>query len=1209
MRKVDLQDLPSLVYQLLVLASKGFSKKDVIEGVVGFFGEVGESKVSSIVRQVEGTVLLHVNFAVKQDPSLGQEVLGLVKSDVRAFNHFTVVVLLSIARVKRFSDGAIGILKNAVVTSYQEHMFTRDCKWLPDILKKDCLHNAKRVEQSVMRAINESNYGREHIVPSIVQFGFVLLEAVEEENNQQISNKDSLMGIEELGVQILKTLFDVHDMSRKEIIEQCKYRILSLKPQQCLPIIKFLGYLSRSYPYAMLEHVARLKDLLDYFTFMHGEISASLVTALLPVIKLSHDLQDYTILVVRKALFRREDTVRLSAISAIVNLILAEKQSSKDGISSLQESSSQASCSQQAEIPFGFRASLFQELSGLLQRCLSQQAKVKEIVYQGLIKFVLKDPLIAGSVFDFLQPHFLRFYHEDEDAHLNLSCCVKLESGKVFLDEPLDCLLSCVSWILLLQPHGRADLPSEYSLACFGFSLTQENEAGRVSCGEAFSNALSKLRKLLRNSNLKGLVDIVGQCQDSDLQSLEEDKSSYLASILSGIIEVLLNVIATELEKATDVKKVDLEKELIDFIDMHDSLESNACATKQGSSLKRATSRDTPQDALDKSDRDRKECIRSGSIILYQGRKPFLATSSIYRLLLTAQSLYDINCCSSQVSQSKNSQSPSQLSLLKSSTQCLKLTSFALKASLCQIKTFPSMAKDDPLMPLIYGDLKQLGRPLLKMVWLLKSRPKLDTNYKKRATKGKKGVEDRGEMFFKSLICLRELIGLSLHTPQLTGLIEDLMSMSSDENVVGNGIDAHKGNDCELISGIEDQKTKNVQLFLEKTLKPLLAELLHMSLHRESEVLSDIILMLGNKLPFNIRNYNGAWALNLCRTTALEDPKTAKSLLALSVYLSLPPNDLITSQEMASELLKVMGSEHCDPVETSETYPVISHATKSAIASTLLHLVDSIIVDVSWCITKLKTFSSFTRGAVSIDQQGDEEKSTALILEEALYLRSEGLVNLLSSFAHMSLKDPQAEQFLRLTARFYKILALMTKLRIAPRGCKQIIPRIKFQKLVEVTCKRLTAPLYNFVTLIQTKQQENAQSKGIISKIKRENRCIPDLVFQIEDYEKYLIQLSKLTKINLLRYAKRSTARDFKIIEPKKIVDRQEEEPDGESNPVNSVASQNEACDEENESEKVISPESSNAVAADDSGSDGEATSIRTKRARINKVVQDSDEE
>lgn len=83
-------------------------------------------------------------------------------------------------------------------------------------------------------------------------------------------------------------------------------------------------------------------------------------------------MQDYTILVMRKAMFRQEEAIRLAAINAIIDLILTEKQSMKDDLFPFQESSSQASSSQQAQMPCSV-GSLFQELSGLLQRCLYLQ--------------------------------------------------------------------------------------------------------------------------------------------------------------------------------------------------------------------------------------------------------------------------------------------------------------------------------------------------------------------------------------------------------------------------------------------------------------------------------------------------------------------------------------------------------------------------------------------------------------------------------------------------------------------------------------------------------------------------------------------------------------------------------------------------------------------------------------------------------------------
>lgn len=292
-----------------------------------------------------------------------------------------------------------------------------------------------------------------------------------------------------------------------QIIEQCKFRVLSLKPEQSMSVIRLIGNLVQNYPYPMLEHVSRLKELLDYFTFMHGKVATYLVTALLPLIKSSHDLQDYTILVVRKAMFRREDAVRHAATNAILDLILAEKQSKTDGSLSLQDSSSQASCSQQ-EMPCSIHGGLFQELSALLQRCLYQQAKVKEVMYQGLVKLVLVDPSAGGPIFDFLLPHFLRFFREDSDVQLGVNLCIKVENGRAFIDEPLDCLLYCVSLILVLQSLGKSH-PSDSAWTCFGFSLSQENEEGKNSSAESFSTALLKIRKFLRNAKFEDQTFLV----------------------------------------------------------------------------------------------------------------------------------------------------------------------------------------------------------------------------------------------------------------------------------------------------------------------------------------------------------------------------------------------------------------------------------------------------------------------------------------------------------------------------------------------------------------------------------------------------------------------------------------------------------------------------------------------------------------------------
>ncbi|GKU85432.1 hypothetical protein SLEP1_g110 [Rubroshorea leprosula] len=1187
MKNVDLQDLPWLAYQLLVLASKGFNKREVIEGIVWFFGSKMGSKMTSTVRQIEGTVLLHVNFAVKQDPSLGQEVLGLLKSDLRAFNHFMVAVLLSVSRVRRFSESSFGILKMAVFTAYRDYKIARDCKWIPDDQKEDYLQNVKVVEKSVLRAVNESNYGREHIIPSIVQFGFVLLESVEESKCKDLCISDGLLGIEELGIQMLKTLFEIHDMARNEIIDQCKFRILSLKSEQSRPIIRLLSFLIQSYPYPMLEYISHLKELLDYFTFMDNKVASNLVNALLPLTRLSRDLQDYCVLVVRKAMFRREDTVRLAATNAIIDLIMAEKQFKKDGSFSFQDSSSQASGSQQAEIPWSTGRNLFQELSGLLQRCLHQQAKVKEAVYQGLVKLVLMDPSTGGLVLDFLVPHFHRFFKEDADVQLGVSNCVKSECGTVLVEEPLDCLLSCISWILILQTRGKTDQPSDSVWTCFGFSLSQENEAGRNLSEESFSSALLKIRKLLRKGNLE---EILGHSQDAGSAALHEEKRKSSALILLGIVEVVLNVIATESEKVTGTNKVELEKELIEFVDLHETLVKDARKSRQSNANKKLkTAASQKQDSIGSSN--------SKSI---QERISFLATSSIYQFLQIALKLCTTEGCSNAAaSQNNNSQSSDKTS------KCSTFVHFVLVASLHHIKSSATFKKEDPLKMLVYGEIKTLGPLLLKLVFLLKSGPKVMTSQKKKEIKGKKDVEDRKELLHLALICLKEMITISLYDSCLTGLVENLLSVSELEHA---GLDTER----DLASCTDNQAIRNRELFLLIILKPLLSDLLSLSFFDGIEVLCDIILMIVNKLPSKLRYSHGAWVIDICKTNDIKNFHVVKSMIRLAICLNSPPTDMQVAQDMAKKMLKIIQSDNSDSLEASESFSLINLSTASAITSCILQIIEADIVDMEWATKKLKTTSLVTHKSTYLNHEG--KHTSGLAFEENLYSRAKAVVEILSSFVLMSLKDSQAEHFLRLVAKFYKHLAQMSKLKIAPKGCKQILPSLQFQKLVELTCKQLTVPLYNFVAEMQQEQQENSNNKGIINKIRRENKCIPDLIFQIEDYERYLIQLSKATKINLLRHAKRSTARDFKILDPKNVVG--EDVPDHEANQNNSAADENESGsdsedNEGNESEKVSSPQPGSPLAAEDSECEAEDRSDlpNTKRLKRGMVVHDSDDE
>lgn len=626
---------------------------------------------------------------------------------------------------------------------------------------------------------------------------------------------------------------------------------------------------------------------------------------------------------------------------------------------------------------------------------------------------------------------------------------------------------------------------------------------------------------------------------------------------------MVLNTIANELEKAADAAKGALEKELIEYIVLHDSLEKDSGVSRQSHARRvniRASAHGTPATIPDSCNSN-----------ITQERIPFLATSSIFQLLQTALQLYHSECSNSTATSQKHSQSSSAKTL----KCCSKIISFVLDTTLHQIKSSP-VGKEDPLNMLIYGDMKVLGPLLLKLIFLLKSRPKSATDQKRKESKLRKGVE---EHLYLALICLRELIRISLQNSQLTGMLEDLLSVSKLEYALDYESDES--------SRINDLNVRSKELFIEKLLKPLISELLLLSFFREVEILCDIIMMIGNELPCKWKNSHGSWAEGFCKSNSITNANVVKGVVKLAICLNSPPNDLFVAQSLAQELLKVTVSESSDSLEVSEIYPLINQSTSTTIMSCILQLTEEVVSDMEWAIRKVKTFSLVTRKSILVNH--DEDHLSGLGFEENLYSRTEALVKVLSSFVLMGLKDPQAEHFLRLATRLYKHLAQMSKLRIAPKGGKQLLPSLKFQKLVELTCKQLTVPLYNFVAEMQRGQLENASSKGIINKIKRENKCIPDLIFQIEYYEKYLIQLSKVSKINLLKHAKRSTSRDFKILDPVRERDASNNEAnDNEAAEAGDNSSEDSKDDDENASEKVLSPMANDSLGAADSESDGE---------------------
>lgn len=96
------------------------------------------------------------------------------------------------------------------------------------------------------------------------------------------------------------------------------------------------------------------------------------------------------------------------------------------------------------------------------------------------------------------------------------------------------------------------------------------------------------------------------------------------------------------------------------------------------------------------------------------------------------------------------------------------------------------------------------------------------------------------------------------------------------------------------------------------------------------------------------------------------------------------------------------------------------------------------------------------------------------------------------------------------------------------------------EKLVKLSGSHLTPLCYSFISYMQNKKSKSLKHTGekkekaaagasAVARVLRETKPIPNLIFAIEQYEKFLIHLSKRSKVNLMQHIKLSTSRDFKI--------------------------------------------------------------------------------
>ncbi|XP_076972357.1 Fanconi anemia group I protein-like [Tamandua tetradactyla] len=1083
--KMNLQEIPPLVYQLLVLSSKG-SRKKVLEGIIAFFNKLDKQHneeqsddelldlvtvSSSELRHVEGTIILHIVFAIKLDWDLGRELLKLLKAGQQGdpsknLRPFSIALLLSLTRIQRFGEQVFDFLKSLVVKSFKDLQLLQGSKFLQNLVpQKSC------VSTMILEVVKNSFHSWDHVTQGLVELGFILmdsygpkkiLEGKPIKTSSDVSRMPSQQACK-LGANILLETFKIHEIIRQEIMEQVLNRVVT---KASTPINHFLELLSNIIMYAPLvlqSCSSKVTETFDYLSFLPLQTVQGLLKAVQPLLKVSVSMRDSLILVLRKAMFASQLDARKSAVAGF--LLLLKNFKVLGSLSSSQCSQSIGVSQVQVDVHSRYNSvaneTFCLEIMDSLRRCLGQQADVRLMLYEGFYDVLRRNSQLANSIMQTLLSQLKQFYEPKRDLlpPLKLEACVLTHEDQNFLQEPLVHLLCCIHHCLAWYKTKVVPLQQE----------EEEEEEGFYQC-------LDDMLESITNRMIKSELEDFELDKSADFSQTTGIgiKNNICANLVMGVCEVLIEYNFS----VSNFSKNKFEEVLSLFM----------CYKKLSGILKEKRGRSKTKMANKTTD-------------------SFLSLKFVSELLTV---LFRDSTQSHEES----------LSVLRSSNEFMRYAvSVALQKAQQLQETGHVNGPDGQNPDKVFQNLCDITRVLL---WRYTSIP---------TSVEESGKKEKGKSI--SLLCLEGL-------QKIFSAVQLFYQPKIQQFLRALDVTDKEGEEPEV--GITQRAAFQIRQF-QRSLLNLLSNQEEDFNSKEAlllvTVLSNLSRLLEPSSPQFVQMLS--WTSKICKENSREDASFCKGLLNLLFSLHVLYKSPVTLlRDLSQDIHGQLGDIDQDvEVEKTNHFAMVTLRTAApTVCLLVLSQAERVLEEVDWLITKLKGQVS---QEIITEQASSQATPPNYPTEKALIMQLGTLLTFFHELVQTALPSGSCvDTLLKDLCKMYTILTALVKYYLHVCRSTEGIPK-NMEKLVKLSGSHLTPLCYSFISYVQNKKSKSLKSAGekkkekpatdatVMARVLRETKPIPNLIFAIEQYEKFLIHLSKKSKVNLMQHMKLSTSRDFKI--------------------------------------------------------------------------------
>ncbi|KAI9336529.1 FANCI solenoid 4-domain-containing protein [Obelidium mucronatum] len=1042
MQAAQLSHLANLVRFLLILAKSG-DRKRIVQEILSFMNTLDSklgnsedqdwqdgrlSKEKTEIIRIEGTLILQICFAVRQNQELGTDLLLLLKSGNRSnISSFEFSLLLAMSQIHRFETSALDALKSIITTACKDFEYRHGSRWIPDEAKQELCPIT--VWNVLHRIILKSEHW-DNLAPDLCNFAFLLIEGSHSTPvlgaNRIVLQEHSdttLWGVFDLGSWVLLELCRRHEPVVATVVDQILSRIIT-KPMNILTYSYIFEEIARrmssrtgngSSDSGLLQFGPKILEVLNCLGEVPVNVCDRFLWCIKPLFQSGSSFRDSVLIPLRKGLFSSELASRKVSIATLIYILKLVEAPSESGSQNMISSHDS-------------------EIFYILRRGMNQQYDIRVQLYQGFLSIIENQLWLASTCLDLLIPQFTRYYEESAaiKAPLRLDMCFHNN----ILQEPLPHLMTAiVSAVLAAKEKGR-DV-TEYVLV--------------------FDNILERLIK----------ADLSDFDIDKDADYVSDGEESKKAR---AVVDVLLGVYDTAIEYA-----------MLDD-DMKDSQVDLVIGLHRKSSALRAFMKDKM-----------KSKKGFGNKFVHHPSSCILATRvKVLRCLF----------------------GPMAIPRLRSSADFTQQAINDTIAVLTKTTTIVSNPQDQEEHIISLGQL--LFSEILKKTTVGIYPPK---------------SPDRA-IFGSAVECFEKLTAFVLTD------MPDSVHEFLDEIVKA----------CGTEDGTQDGEIGYVDRFVIEVQK-LIADVLvpQYPYPREAvlliKCLGDLWTFLSKcaastNVEYELEKLEAFpialqdWALNTWGSYQSLDSALSKSLVGLFCKLQKMAPDTHKIGKFVSGIQKsfpfLLENDDAESQDFSDfDAGEIAEKDVSPIITMILSNVEENIDEARWILSKLK--------------QHKYEDVEDLRIESVIYSNVMGVIDVLWSILRSELPFDAADIVFGSMIRVFKLVNGILKYKTLNPG------RLgnRFEKLIDLVTAKLRDGVTDIIPVMQERDARDSEVGGEAKKMgaaklfkkrkrsSRESKTMPALIFETEQFDRYLIALHKKQKsnINLMKYVKRSTARDFKIKE------------------------------------------------------------------------------